>query len=345
MSGEGWSALSAVAGHRIDQGGSRAHFSLCVFVLRVRSNLWINSDLCRSEACVTHARFHPAQSRSYKKLDLEMSVSFGTGNINGMLASDTFVLGPLRIHDQMFGQITEEEGQVFVAGKFDGILGLSFPSLSATDRKPVFDSIMAQKLLSDNMFSFYYTALPLQHSAIVFGQPSRELYSGELQWVSVSKPVYWEVNLVDIEYGGESLGVCKEAPCKAVVDTGTSLLTGPSAQVTKLLRKMGVQRDCSGMELLKPLTYVLSDARGQYRLTIEPEYFVLKSAVRVLPGYNIGVAPGTKICRAGFMALDVPAPRGPLFILGDVFLRKFFTVFDRDNQRIGFAPSKPVADK
>ena len=69
------------------------------------SNLWINSDQCRSEACLSHARFHPAKSRTYKRLDMEMSVRFGTGNINGMLASDTFVLGPIRVHDQLFGQV------------------------------------------------------------------------------------------------------------------------------------------------------------------------------------------------------------------------------------------------
>ena len=29
-------------------------------------------------------------------------------------------------------------------------------------------------------------------------------------------------------------------------------------------------------------------------------------------------------CAPAFMALDVPPPRGPLFVLGDTFLRKFF---------------------
>jgi hypothetical protein len=37
------------------------------------------------------------------------------------------------------------------------------------------------------------------------------------------------------------------------------------------------------------------------------------------------------------ISLIVPAPRGPIFVLGDTFMKKFYTVFDRDNNKIGFA--------
>lgn len=302
------------------------------------SNLWINSDTCHSQACLLHRRFHPAQSRTYKKLDMEMSVQFGTGAIDGFLARDTFTLGPLKVHKQAFGQITNEVGQVFVTGKFDGILGMSFPSLSAASYKPVFDNIMDQGLLTKNMFSFYMTSLPKQDSAIVFGEPARELYTGDLQWIDVSEAMYWTVDLIDIEYDGKSLNACAKPPCKAVVDTGTSLLTGPSQHVSNILRSIGVRRDCTQQESLKKLTYVLGDKKGTYRFDVDPEHYVLKSLQRK----DAQGKPLPRFCRAGFMALDVPPPRGPLWILGDVFIRKFYSVFDRDQRRVGFAPAKPI---
>lgn len=48
-----------------------------------------------------------------------------------------------------------EPGAAFVMAHFDGILGLGYPNMAEILGRPVFDSMMAQKIVEKPVFSFY----------------------------------------------------------------------------------------------------------------------------------------------------------------------------------------------
>lgn len=60
----------------------------------------------------------------------------------------------MEIPETLFIEITEEKGDVFETGDFEGIVGLSFPDL-ADDMPTLFDFMMNEELVEKNVFSFY----------------------------------------------------------------------------------------------------------------------------------------------------------------------------------------------
>lgn len=58
---------------------------------------------------------------------------------------------------QTFGEVTELPLIPFMLAKFDGVLGMGFPAQAVGGVTPVFDHILSQRVLKEEVFSVYYS--------------------------------------------------------------------------------------------------------------------------------------------------------------------------------------------
>ncbi|XP_041270925.1 cathepsin D [Onychostruthus taczanowskii] len=298
------------------------------------SNLWVPSVHCSmlDIACMLHHKYDSAKSSTYVKNGTKFAIRYGTGSLSGFLSQDVVTLGDLKILDQTFGEATKQPGMTFIAAKFDGILGLAFPKISVEGAEPFFDNVMKQKLVEKNMFSFYLNRDPsgVPGGEMVLGGTDPKYYKGEFSWFNVTRKAYWQIHMDSVEVA-DGPSVC-EGGCEAIVDTGTSLITGPTKEVKKIQEAIGAKPLIKGEYMVpceKVLTLpVVSMKLGGKSFSLTGDQYILK----------IG-AQGETICMSGFSGLDIPPPGGPLWILGDVFIGPYYSAFDRDNNRVGFATS------
>uniref|UniRef100_A0A3Q2XT63 Nothepsin n=1 Tax=Hippocampus comes TaxID=109280 RepID=A0A3Q2XT63_HIPCM len=300
------------------------------------ADLWVPSSYCVSQACAVHSRFRAFESSSYRHDGRTFGIHYGSGHLLGVMARDTLKVGEVSVPNQEFGESVYEPGSTFVVARFDGVLGMAYPPLAEILGKPVFDSVMAQNSLDQPVFSFYLSRSKSADGELLLGGTDEALYHGPITWLPVTAKGYWQILMDSVSVQGVS-SFCPRG-CQAIVDTGTSLIAGPTVHILALQQLIGATPtgigeffiDCARLSSLPRVTFVL----GGNEFTLTAEQYVRKEML------------GDKeLCLSGFQAVDIVSPQGPLWILGDVFLTEFYSIFDRGNDRVGLAPARHPAKK
>merc|ERR1719373_670076 len=181
-----------------------------------------------------------------------------------------------------------------------------------------------QKLIDEPLFAFYLQQDASKQGELVFGGIDKSHFTGELVDVPLTSETYWEVSLDAMKFGDKAV---VSSPQKAIIDSGTSLLAGPKDVVDALAQQIGATSimgkeyviDCSKKASLPALSVTL----GGKEFTLTADDYVLQVSSQ---------------CLFAFTGIDVPPPRGPLWIMGDVFMRKYYCVFDYGNKKMRIAP-------
>jgi saccharopepsin len=292
------------------------------------SNLWVPSSECGSIACYLHQKYDSSASSTYKKNGSDFAIQYGSGSLSGFVSQDTLKIGDLKVKGQDFAEATSEPGLAFAFGRFDGILGLGFDTISVNKIVPPFYKMIEQGLLDEPVFAFYLGDANKEgdSSEATFGGIDKDHYTGELINIPLRRKAYWEVDLDAIALGDD---VAELDNTGVILDTGTSLIALPSNLAEMINTEIGAKKgftgqysvDCATRDSLPDITFTLTG----HNFTIGPYDYTLE-------------VQGS--CISAFMGMDFPEPVGPLAILGDAFLRKWYSVYDLGNSAVGLAKAK-----
>lgn len=104
----------------------------------------------------------------------------------------------------------------------------------------------------------------------------------------------------------------------SIVDSGTSLIVGPSSFISSVTSGINVKSDCSNKDSLPDITVKIDDTT----YNIPSSKYVIKAQTIF----------GDTECILGLQGAN-----SPIVILGDVLFREYAIQFDQNNNRVGIA--------
>ncbi|KAI9193745.1 aspartic peptidase domain-containing protein [Polychytrium aggregatum] len=268
-----------------------------------------------------------------------VSIQYGTGSLQGNIGEDTFSTSGITITNQDFVVGTSADSvlqsQMNTGTAWDGIWGLGFPALafaSASGVRPVppYSNMISQGAVQSSTFAFWLdTTGPTGTGSgeFVLGGCNSAYYTGSVNCVPVvpSSNGYdqWRVALGGITLGGQAVST---GSANAILDTGTSLIGLPTSIASSVFSILGVHPDSSG-------TVSVSCSTVSSLPTIQ---FQIGGTSYSLAGADYIYRDQTgSYCYIGFVDLG----GYPDVILGDTFLRKFYSIYDMSQNQVGLAVS------
>lgn len=216
---------------------------------------------------------------------------------------------------------------------------------------------------SFNIADVFSLSLCGSNGSMTLGGVDEKEYLGEIRYIPLKKEWFYDVLVADILVGNESLNLdCKEYNFdKVIIDTGTTYLYFPPTTFQQLVNTfikndqleipkefwLGLEPLCYfdkrlPWDLLPNLTLSffassLSSSSSPSRhkvvnLTISPALYIKQVHV-----YSNGWFP-EKTC----YKFSVAKSHGAGTVIGATFMEGFYTVFDRQNKRVGFAVSSCI---
>ncbi|KAH7907902.1 aspartic peptidase domain-containing protein [Hygrophoropsis aurantiaca] len=293
------------------------------------SDLFLPGPNCTSASCNNHKKYDPSSSSTSQDLNKTFSLAYGGGStVAGEQYRDTVAAAGLTATGQTLG-VASSYSTGLASSQFpaDGLMGMAFQSISDYNASPFFQTLVDGDAVVAPTFAF---KLAQNGSELFLGGHNPALYQGDFTYVPVTKEAslagYWEVDLDMVSANGASV----LTKLDSIIDTGTTLIIGDTENVGKFYHAIGGQ---NATTTAGPGFYTFPcDKDPGVSLTFGGKSWAISA-----DSFNLGpVSSGSADCVGGISAQ--PDLDGSAFwIVGDVFLRNVYTVFDVGTREVGFA--------
>ncbi|XP_057583135.1 pregnancy-associated glycoprotein 2-like [Hippopotamus amphibius kiboko] len=291
---------------------------------------WVHASPCSNPSCRRRNHFNPHLSTTFQLIGQTFNINYGAGKIVGFFGFDTVrvsgkqkIMNLVNMH-QEFGLSVKETG--LSSPISDGVLGLGFPSLAPKGITPILDKLKTRGLISHPVFAFYLSTRKVYGSVMMLGGVDHRYHKGELKWIPVSQTHFWQITMTNITMNGMTVA-CFNG-CQAILDTGTVFLAGPIKYIgviQKLISAMPYHQQylvpCDNIRKLPKIIFTIN----HIDYPVPAEAYIQRGP--------------HGICTSLFYGDTETWNQPETWILGEVFLRLYFSVYDRGNNRVGLAPA------
>lgn len=282
------------------------------------ANLFVPSIDCdpSNYPCNQHHRYNASASSTYKDLNQTFNMaSWATG----YQAQDIVTIGGMKIENQVFAQAIEM-GSTFDSDLYDGLLGMAFTQIAVDNIVPPFINMIEQGLLDEPVFSVWMdrNQTASKGGEIMFGGVDSTKFKGDFRYVQLISESHWEFKMD----GGfvNNFEFCKGG-CITICDTGNPGITGPKKDIDMIYRATGADTsgnvDCNSIPSM-PTVYLVINRE---LFSLEPKWYVSKT-----------INDDRETCSVIFENSYTPQ-----WNIGDLFIGKYYSLFDYGNKRLGFA--------
>lgn len=303
------------------------------------SDLWVidSRAVCGNTGekfCLKYGNYNPEKSTTAKELDLPFAIVYG---------DQTFAIGEYYSETVRMGNITLDNVTIGIGSNVTatpGILGLGF---RANEASYIFDDnytypnfgdlLVSEGHIEKNFYSLFLNSPKAKSGTLIYGGTDPSKYVGDLVELDIASEKEFFINATGFSVGGNDMKV--EFPL--LLDSGSTLCLLPPKWVDAIASTLtnAVYDSDTGLYVAdckypkENVTFTFNDAK----IDVPLSSFMSKATDldgKKIPGCNLNIQ---------YSSSDPFDNQNPL-ILGDLFLRYAYVVYDLTDHKISIAQAK-----